>query len=281
MNLHYYLNYCVTVFLLILYFKGGFFIKIIKSTKNEFIKEIKKLKSKNHRYEKNMFLAEGKSIAEEILNNCPERIKHIFVTEGYSFDFDINDFDCYEVTYEVMESICETKTPQGVAICVAIDEKKIDFSGKDFFVYLDNVKDPGNVGTLIRTADAVGADGVILSPECADIYNSKTVRSAMGSMFHINIICENSYLEILKELKSLNFVISAGDLEGTENIFTTDLGEKTVICVGNEASGISDEIKNMGINKVKIPILGKAESLNVGVAGGIFMYETVRRRNFK
>jgi len=242
---------------------------------------MKKLKSKSDRYETGLFLAEGISIAQEIVTYCPKRIKYIFITEGINVNFDISSFECFEVTEAVMESICETKTPQGMAVCVKMENSSIDFEKLDFVVYLDRVQDPGNAGTIIRTADAAGAQAVILSPECVDIYNSKTVRSTMGSMFHIDVFYEKEYLNTLEQLKNSGFVISAGDLSAQKNIYETDFGEKSVICLGNEAHGISKQLLEMDINKVIIPIEGKAESLNVGVAGAIFMYEIVRRRNFK
>ncbi len=242
---------------------------------------MKKLKSKSYRYEEGLFIAEGISIAYEIITSCPDRIKYIFVTEGTSFDFDISSFECFVVTNAVMESICETKTPQGMAVCVRMENSIPKISSLDFVVYLDHIQDPGNAGTVIRTADAAGAQAVILSPGCVDIYNSKTVRSTMGSMFHINVFYENEYLESLKDLKNAGFTVSAGDLSAEKNIYETDLGEKSVICLGNEAHGLSKELLSMDINKVIIPIEGKAESLNVGVAGAIFMYEILRRRNFK
>ena len=269
------------IILKVIIFKGGFFIKRIESTKNSLIKDMKKLKSKSDRYETGLFLAEGISIAQEIVTYCPKRIKYIFITEGINVNFDISSFECFEVTEAVMESICETKTPQGMAVCVKMENSSIDFEKLDFVVYLDRVQDPGNAGTIIRTADAAGAQAVILSPECVDIYNSKTVRSTMGSMFHIDVFYEKEYLNTLEQLKNSGFVISAGDLSAQKNIYETDFGEKSVICLGNEAHGISKQLLEMDINKVIIPIEGKAESLNVGVAGAIFMYEIVRRRNFK
>ncbi|MBO5453966.1 MAG: RNA methyltransferase [Clostridia bacterium] len=242
---------------------------------------MKKLKSKAGRYGAGLFIAEGISIAREIVNCCPERIKYVFVTEGVETDFDISSFECFEVTDSVMECICETKTPQGMAVCVEIKKSTANLEELDFIVYLDHIQDPGNAGTIIRTADAAGVQAVVMSPESVDIYNSKTVRSTMGSMFHINVFYEDEYLETLKALKASGFVISAGDLSAEKNIYETDFGEKSVICLGNEAHGISDELLEMDINKVIIPIEGKAESLNVGVAGAIFMYEILRRRKFK
>ena len=242
---------------------------------------MKKLKSKTYRYESNLFIAEGINIAREIISNKPNLVKYVFIREGTSFFIDKNLFECFLVNDIVMDAICETKTPQGVALCVKMEELSLNYNDLDFLVYLDNVSDPGNLGTIIRTADAFGADGVILSPSCVDLYNSKTVRSTMGSMFHINIFYEKEYLKTLKELIDADFVASVGALDASETIFDASLGEKSVICLGNEAHGVSEELLALNVNKVIIPIAGKAESLNVAVAGAVFMYEVMKQRNKK
>jgi TrmH family RNA methyltransferase len=146
-------------------------------------------------------------------------------------------------------------------------------------VYLDGVRDPGNVGTVIRTADAAGADAVILSPDCADIYNPKTVRSAMGSLFHIRTVVENEHLEYIKSAVGAGAKALAGALDADRFLYDFDMKDKIIVCVGNEAHGITDELKNLtGAYGVKIPMPGKAESLNASVAAGILIYEVVRQR---
>ena len=145
-------------------------------------------------------------------------------------------------------------------------------------MYLDNVSDPGNLGTIIRTCDAADVDAVILSPQCADVYNSKTVRSTMGSLFHIPVFYENAYLEQIDELVNRGFDVFAGCLDGKISHFEADFTHKSVICLGNEAHGISDILQEKANVKIKIPIPGKAESLNVSIAGAILVYEALRQR---
>ncbi len=254
-------------------------IRKIESGANPLIKQTKKLKDKKYRFREGLFLIEGDNLCRELFSNKPELVKTVFATKDYlEKNNDIN-FDVVEVPDFVLESLCETKTPQGVVAVARIEgATAIGFIGNSNILYLDNVKDPGNVGTLIRTADSAGFDGVFLSKECADIYNSKTLRATMGSIFHMPVIYEEEYLSVLKSLKETGFEIFAGCLDG-ENIYSSKMIGKCVICVGNEAHGISDELKELGINKIKIPILGKAESLNAAIAGAIMMYEAVRQQS--
>lgn len=247
----------------------------IESTANPFIKELKKLKNKSDRYEKGLFLVEGENCVSELVSFKPELVECLLYTEKYENMF--KGFKSYLVSERIMESLCDTKTPQGI-IAVCKMEKGSNISGS-LCIYLDNVKDPGNVGTIIRTADAAGIMGVILSKECADLYNSKTVRSTMGSMFHIDVFYEDEYLSKLKDLKDNGYTVLTGSLQAEKSLYEYDFSKKTVICIGNEAHGISHELYGIGTENIKIPMPGNAESLNAGVAGSIIMYEAVRQLN--
>lgn len=247
----------------------------IESTANSFIKELKKLKNKSERYEKGLYIVEGENCVGELVSFKPQLIECILFTEKYQGMF--KGFKEYLVSQRIMESLCDTKTPQGIiAVCRMENEfKKVS----PVCVYLDNVKDPGNVGTIIRTADAAAIETVILSKECADLYNSKTVRSTMGSMFHIDVVYEDEYLSKLKELKKEGYTVLTGSLQAEKSLYDYDFTKKTVICIGNEAHGISEDLYNLGTENIIIPMPGNAESLNAGVAGSIIMYEAVRQRN--
>lgn len=247
----------------------------IESTANPFIKELKKLKNKSERYEKGLYIVEGENCVGELVNFKPQLVECILFTDKYQGMFE--GFKEYVVSQRIMESLCDTKTPQGiVAVCRMESEFKKTSS---VCVYLDNVKDPGNVGTIIRTADAAGVNTVILSKECADLYNSKTVRSTMGSMFHIDVVYEDEYLSKLKELKNEGYTVLTGSLQAQKSLYEYDFTNKTVICIGNEAHGISEELYGLGTYNIKIPMPGNAESLNAGVAGSIIIYEAVRQLN--
>lgn len=257
--------------------QGVFKVKVIESTSNSLIKNIKKLKNKKERVEKGLYIAEGIKCCLEAFRYKPEKVKCVFVRNDCEAEDFKDKFETFSVSDAVMDSITEAKTPQGIAAVMETENIKPDFT-KDTAVYLDCVKDPGNVGGIIRCADAAGFGCVVLSKECADLYNSKTVRSSMGSMFHIPVICEDEYLSYLKQFKENGFSILAGSLTAEKSLYDTDLTGKTVICIGNEAHGISDELYALDTLNIKIPIRGQAESLNACVAAGIVMYEALRQR---
>lgn len=151
---------------------------------------------------------------------------------------------------------------------------------KPFMLFLDGIQDPGNMGTIIRTADAFNIDGIILGEGCVDPYNSKVVRSTMGSIFRVPLyICKNS-IESLLELKGKGFNIIATSLRGI-SIYNVDFNfNKKFLCIiGNEANGVSPKILDFADRQIKIPMPGNAESLNAGVAASIIMYEAMRSRN--
>ena len=206
----------------------------------------------------------------------------IFLSEqSSSLQDDFAEYPCYIVGDEIFSGMCDTKTPQGVLAVIAINKRKFSFSKDEMYICCDNVRDPGNLGTIIRTADAAGFGGVILYGDCADLYSPKTVRSSMGSFFHIPIY-ENASYEDIKKLKADGFKLFCGALsDKTVDYTEADFMSPFVICVGNEANGISDEMEKAADKTVKIPINGAAESLNVGIAAAVLMYEAVRQRNEK
>ena len=159
-------------------------------------------------------------------------------------------------------------TPQGIAAVISVKEPKREkLTQAQRVVYLDRVQDPGNFGTIIRTADAFGFDAVILSKECADLYSPKVIRSAMGSVFHLEIYRDFS----VEDLKGLGKKIYSSSLEASSMPESIEL--PAVLVIGNEGQGISDEIKGVTDEFVKIPMAGNAESLNASIAAGILLYE--------
>ena len=133
------------------------------------------------------------------------------------------------------------------------------------------------MGTIIRTCDACGADGLILSENCVDIYNPKVVRSTMASIFNVNIYFDNSDRIILKKMIECGVNIVSGSLQGDKSVYNVDFKGKSTVVIGNEANGISDEVLRLSTELVKIPIIGKAESLNAAVACAVMAYEHVRQ----
>ena len=192
--------------------------------------------------------------------------------------YEIAKYDCIYVNNSVFKYITDVLNPQGI---LAVVEKKsktnmIDYN-QDIILVLDGIQDPGNIGTILRTVDSIGLKQIILSDKCADIYNPKVVRSTMGAIFRVNAIESNELIETLNEIKKNNFEIVSTDLKTEHNIYDIDY-KNIAIVIGNEANGVSQEILTISDKKIKIPMLGKTESLNASVATGIILYEYVRRK---
>lgn len=257
----------------------------ITSKDNEFVKHVKKLKDKKYRDLSGEFLIEGiKLIKEAIQENA--NIKQIIICEECEdtqlipkeSTYEIAKYECIYVTSQVFNTITEVKNPQGILAVVSKENKEneIDFS-QDIIVALDDLQDPGNLGTILRTVDSVGLTQILVSKGTADCFNPKVVRSTMGAIFRVKIIeCEN-LLETLKEIKKHKFKIMVTSLQTNNSIYDVDYKQKVII-VGNEANGVKKEIQDLADEKVKIPMLGKTESLNASVATGIVLYEYVRRK---
>ena len=148
---------------------------------------------------------------------------------------------------------------------------------EDIIVVLDDIQDPGNLGTIIRTLDSCNLKQIILSSKTADPYNSKVIRSTMGAIYRVNLVRTENIIETLKEAKKHKYEIVSTDLKTDKTIYDIDY-KKKVIVIGNEANGVSAEVKELSDIKVKIPMLGKTESLNASVATGIVAYEYVRNK---
>ncbi len=241
---------------------------VITSTKNDTYKLVKSLLNKKGRDVSGLYTVEGiKSVSDAIKSGT--RIK--FLVKAESFNNISFDGEIVSVKDEIFDGLSDTKTPQGVLAVIEKNERK-EFKKTGKYVYLDNVRDPGNLGTIIRCADATGFS-VLLSPNSAEIYSPKVVRSSMGSFFNTEIY-ENVTYEELKE-SGLN-IISGVLSDKTIDYKDCDYSGNIAIVIGNEANGISDEVLSFTNQFVKIPILGKAESLNAGVSAALLMYEAIR-----
>ena len=246
--------------------------KIINSTKNEFAKYASGLKLKKERIAHHSFLVEGEKCVRELLNHMPKSTQSI-ITLSDQFD-DIVSLACdagadvYVVAEHVMSFICDCKTPQGIAAIASIPENEDVNSG--MIVMLDDVQDPQNVGTIIRTADAAGCSCVVLSLNTADCFAPKAVRASMGSIFHIPLIKTDLH-GYIEKLIPLHYQIACAHLAGNVE-FQMDW-HHTCLIIGNESRGVSEAITNVSDMKIKIPIYGQAESLNAAVAAGILIYK--------
>jgi RNA methyltransferase, TrmH family len=247
------------------------------------IKETKKLKEKRFRVERNQFLVEGFRFVEEALKSTFQ-VPYIFLSEEALErweSFQLNELlqsasKLYIVKEAILKLLSSTETPQGVIAVVNQNNMHLEIK-EGFYVLVDKLQDPGNMGTIIRSAHAAGAAGVITTKGTVDIYNEKTLRSTMGSIFNIPII-EDKDLSIIDSLKNSGFKLIVSSLEDSKNFYEVDLTDNVIIAVGNEGSGISEEIYKLGDMKVKIPMPGNAESLNAGAAASIMMFETVRQK---
>ncbi len=250
-------------------------IRKITSAQNEYIKMLARLSSKKHRDEAGLFLAEGEHLAEMAVNSgyCVENL--LITEEYYSNNKDKFSCDITIVPRSIIEKISDTKTPQEVVAVVKMENGETALtSGK--YIYCDNLQDPGNVGTIIRTADAFSFDGIILSEGCADVYSPKVIRSTQGSVFNIKII-RNKNTEFLKGVRN-NFMITSTALYGQSvELKKMTVKKNHIFVVGNEGSGVSKEILDISDEIAYIPMSGKAESLNVSVAASILMYEVNNR----
>ncbi|MEW9670760.1 TrmH family RNA methyltransferase [Ammoniphilus sp. 3BR4] len=256
----------------------------IQSVQNTKVKEWAKLSTKKGREKEGAFLIEGPHLVEEALKSGAD-VRVILIEEGYSLpsglEQSISDFQglIYRISEPVAKKLSETENQQGVFAVVEISSSSLDelLVGTPILLLLDAVQDPGNLGTIIRTADAAGIQGVIMGKGTVDLYNAKTVRSTMGSIFHIPIF--QADLELLcSKLASQDFRLIATSLEGAVAYDEPIYEGRVAIIIGNEANGVSSEVLRHCKNRVKIPIYGQAESLNAAMAAGIIMYEAVRQR---
>lgn len=260
----------------------------ITSFKNPLIKEVKSLCKKKDRESSGLFIVEGIKMVEEMVDNFYS-IKNLFYTdsllknqEGYLLFSKIKDMKVLVyVSEDVFKEISDTENPQGVLATVNFSKNNIDkleFNGNIFLLYLDKIQDPGNMGTIIRTADAFKVNGILLREGCVDPYNPKVVRSTMGSIFRVPLYFLEDGLEEINILRSKGIRVYASSLESNKDIDEIDFVNSLVI-IGNESNGVSDEISMLAHEYIKIPMSGGAESLNAGVAASIIMYEAMKQNN--
>lgn len=249
-------------------------IKEITSTENKIYKQTKKLLSRSERNKTKLFIAEGQRIVEDAVSaNVAE---YIFVSENY--DGTMYDLPTYQVSNKMFAALSDTETTQGIiAVCRMInyDIEEIDC---DTLLVCDGVSDPGNLGTLIRTAECSGAGGAVLLKGTVDPYSPKVVRSTMGSIFRVPVYFADA--DVLKKHLS-DYSIVATVLDGSKDLYDIEFPEKTAVVVGNEAHGVSREVADMAQIRTLIPMCGNSESLNASVAGSVVMYEIFRQKRLK
>lgn len=257
----------------------------ITGLQNPLVKAAAELKQKKYRQQHSLFLAEGlRTVEEAVRYGKVQRIFYTAIdderTRSVLEEAAAQQVELICVSENVMKKIADTETPQGV-IAVCEQQKntleKLLADGKMLLV-LDRVGDPGNIGTMLRTADAAGLGGIVLLKGSADIYAPKTVRASMGSLFHVPVIAGLSEEDFVSKARKAGYELLVTCLDGADNLYKADLRGRLAFVMGNEANGVSETLLKAADKRVFIPMQGRAESLNVAMAAGIVMFEALRQR---
>lgn len=256
---------------------------MITSTGNKQVKNIIQLSKKSKaRKEADQFVVEGIKMFMEAPREC---IEQVYVSESFIAKQENKDI-LGNIEYEILEdnvflTASDTKTPQGI-LCImkqfhyTVDQ--IIQAEKAHIILLEDLQDPGNLGTIMRAGEGAGISGVIMSQNCVDIYNPKTIRSTMGSIYRVPFVYVEDLKETVKILKKNNTITYAAHLKQSQDYEKLDYTKSTAFMIGNEGNGLSDELSQMADAYLKIPMAGQVESLNAAIAASILMYEVARQR---
>ncbi|QQK77178.1 RNA methyltransferase [Salicibibacter cibarius] len=247
---------------------------MITSANNSSIKKLKKLRQKKYRVKERRFLVEGVHLVEEALVSNVAVDKLVTSEEAPLLSVDVSGQRVEEVSASVFATLSDTESPQGwLAVCHMPAEVEVPNGNVLLF---DGIRDPGNLGTMIRTAEAAGLTGIYVSEDTVDVFNPKVIRATQGAMFHLPVITADLKKEV-SSLKDKGIMIYGTDMHsGVSYRDAKPQGEELyALLLGNEARGISPELLRLTDETVSVPILGKAESLNVAVTAGIIMYEWI------
>ncbi len=258
-------------------------MQVITSKNNQLIRSVRKLLlSSKYRKEQKLFVIEGARSVFDVLNSSCE-VKYFLIThEAYNKHIsEANQMvkksdESYLISENVTDALTDTQTPQGIFAVCKMQEYDIDYSSGGKYIILDNVRDPGNVGTIIRTAEAFGVKAVIAYGSC-EIYNPKVLRSSTGSVFRIPIDCPNNLAPVVDKMKNAGVKIyGTSPDESLKTIGDVDFSGSCACVIGNEANGITDEVKKMCDELFTIPMFGKTESFNASTAAALVMWEMLR-----
>ena len=295
-------------------------MELITSVNNQRVKEVANLKQKKYRTESGTFFAEGLRAVQEAVQyadvtelfyteagrldevlkaagNVPADTKeksenkknanHNNAGTAKKRNEAANGIRMYQVDEKVMAKLSDTKAPQGVLAVIRTPEQNLRqlrpgtaSDNNAPVIILDRVQDPGNLGTIIRTADAVGALGLILLEGCVDAYSPKVVRASMGSLFHLPVVQDVTAEEALTWCYRNGYEPAATALKNAQNVYKADISKKMAFLFGNEANGVAEELQAAAETRLFIPMTGLAESMNVAMAAGIILFEGLRQRKF-
>lgn len=240
---------------------------IIESRANERVKEARKLLLRKERKASGLHIIESEKLVREAISSGA-KIVSCFIEDGFAFT-PPESAATYTVSRAVMESLCESQSPQGVvAVVETPDLTPPETYPNGLVLVLDGVQDPGNVGTILRSADAFGAVGLLLSPACVDVFAPKTLRAAMGSTYHLPV-WQGELLPELAKLHQQGFTALCGDLRGSETL--PPLSSNVALVIGSEGSGVSEAVAD-ACERFRLSMRGRAESLNASVAAGVLLY---------
>lgn len=248
---------------------------LIESTRNETVKRARRLATRKGRLETGLHFIEGDRLVREAVISGAE-ITEAFIEEGHELMAAVLEgagVKVYTVKRSVMETLTLTETPQWV--CAAVKTPLVplpEYYPEGLIVALDAVQDPGNLGTILRTADAMGASGLLLGSGCADPYAPKPLRAAMGSIYHLPV-WQCDLAQEIKKLHTQDFTLVCGHLKGGDKL--PPANKRMCLVIGNEGNGVSDEVAEL-CQKYRLPMYGFAESLNAAVAAGILIYELAK-----
>ncbi len=256
---------------------------MITNVKAGIVREVSRLSQRSRRFETGLFLVEGPQAVRELLMHDPESVVDVFFTDDLAVRHpdimklaDASPATLDEVSNNVLVAMADTVTPQGVIAVARLREFSLESLTKPKLVAIcHEVRDPGNAGTLIRAADAAGADAVILTGDSVDLHNPKLVRSTTGSIFHLPIIEHHNLQDVINAVRAEGMTVLAAALGGANLLDVRDrLARPTAWLFGNEAKGLDAESQALADYRVAVPIYGSAESLNLATAASVCLYET-------
>lgn len=259
---------------------------MITAKSNQQLKRIGQLlRKRSARDEEQAFVIEGRKMFFELLRDYPELLQRAFFSEsGLAGLSDTErELACsypYEIVRDdIFASVAETVTPQGVLAIVSMPERSLNdltATGKGILL-LETLQDPGNLGTMLRTAEAADMGGILLSHDCVDAFSPKVVRATMGAILRVPFVYASDFPEAVKSLKEQGYTVFAAHLKGSVPYDEPDYGKKYAIMIGNEGNGLTEEAASLADYRVRIPMAGQAESLNAAVAAAVLMYEAKKR----
>ena len=255
---------------------------MITSTSNQLIKNLLQLQKKSKvRKEQGIFVVEGVRMFREA---PADWIIKTYVSQEFlkKEEASVLKGRKYEIVEDrVFKTMSDTMTPQGILAVVKQPSNSLEMlldAPAPFFMVLENIQDPGNLGTILRTAEGAGVTGILMSRDTVDIFNPKTIRSTMGSVYRVPFLYVEDICETVRELKNKGICTYAAHLKGTGSYDEQDYTKGTAFLIGNEGNGLTDQLADLADTYIRIPMYGQLESLNAAVASAVLMYETQRQR---